>query len=33
MRALRTYRRLRGARREQLGYVIDSVEALALPGG
>jgi hypothetical protein len=30
VRALRTYRRLRGARREQLGYVIDSVEALAL---
>jgi hypothetical protein len=30
IRALRTYRRLRGARREQLGYVIDSVEALAL---
>jgi D-glucuronyl C5-epimerase C-terminus len=30
VRAIRTYRRLRGARREQLGYVIDSVEALAL---
>jgi hypothetical protein len=30
VQALRTYRRLRGARREQLGYVIDSVEALAL---
>ncbi len=30
VRALRTYKRLRGARREQLGYVIDSVEALAL---
>src|SRR5215207_2066281 len=30
--ALRTYRRLRGARRDQLGYVIDSVEALALAG-
>src|SRR5918992_4369929 len=30
VRSLRTYRRLRGARREQLGYVIDSVEALAL---
>ena len=30
VRALRTYRRLRGARRDQLGYVIDSVEALAL---
>jgi hypothetical protein len=29
-RSLRTYRRLRGARRAQLGYVIDSVEALAL---
>jgi hypothetical protein len=28
--AVRTYRRLRGARRDQLGYVIDSVEALAL---
>jgi D-glucuronyl C5-epimerase C-terminus len=28
--ALRTYRRLRGARRDQLGYVIDSVEGLAL---
>jgi D-glucuronyl C5-epimerase C-terminus len=28
--ALRTYRRLRGARRDQLGYVIDSLEALAL---
>ena len=28
--ALRTYRRLSGARRDQLGYVIDSVEALAL---
>src|SRR5918996_487398 len=30
VRAVRTYKRLRGARREQLGYVIDSVEALAL---
>jgi hypothetical protein len=30
--SLRTYRRLRGARRAQLGYVIDSVEALALAG-
>jgi D-glucuronyl C5-epimerase C-terminus len=30
--AIRTYRRLRGARRDQLGYVIDSVEALALAG-
>jgi hypothetical protein len=30
--SLRTYRRLRGARRDQLGYVIDSVEALALSG-
>ena len=30
MSALRTYRRLSGARRDQLGYVIDSVEALAL---
>jgi D-glucuronyl C5-epimerase C-terminus len=30
VRSIRTYRRLRGARREQLGYVIDSVEALAL---
>ncbi|MEA2400014.1 MAG: hypothetical protein QOK00_417 [Thermoleophilaceae bacterium] len=30
VRALRTYRGLRGARRTQLGYVIDSVEALAL---
>jgi D-glucuronyl C5-epimerase C-terminus len=30
VRALRTYKRLRGARRTQLGYVIDSVEALAL---
>jgi D-glucuronyl C5-epimerase C-terminus len=29
-RSLRTYRRLHGARRAQLGYVIDSVEALAL---
>ena len=28
--SIRTYRHLRGARREQLGYVIDSVEALAL---
>jgi hypothetical protein len=28
--ALRTYRLLPGARRDQLGYVIDSVEALAL---
>ncbi|MEA2332596.1 MAG: hypothetical protein QOH58_2734, partial [Thermoleophilaceae bacterium] len=32
VRALRTYRGLRGARRTQLGYVIDSVEALALSG-
>ena len=30
--SLRTYRGLRGARRDQLGYVIDSVEALALGG-
>jgi D-glucuronyl C5-epimerase C-terminus len=30
VRSLRTYRRLRGARQDQLGYVIDSVEALAL---
>ncbi len=30
MKSIRTYRKLRGARREQLGYVIDSVEALAL---
>jgi hypothetical protein len=30
VRAQRTYRGLRGARRTQLGYVIDSVEALAL---
>jgi hypothetical protein len=30
VRSLRTYRKLRGARREQLGYVIDSVEALAM---
>jgi D-glucuronyl C5-epimerase C-terminus len=30
VRSLRTYRRLRGARREQLGYVVDSVEALAM---
>ncbi len=30
VRSIRTYRHLRGARREQLGYVIDSVEALAL---
>jgi D-glucuronyl C5-epimerase C-terminus len=30
VRSLRTYRKLRGARKEQLGYVIDSVEALAL---
>jgi hypothetical protein len=30
VRALRTYRGLRGARRDQLSYVIDSVEALAL---
>jgi D-glucuronyl C5-epimerase C-terminus len=28
--SIRTYRRLRGARREQLGYVVDSIEALAL---
>jgi hypothetical protein len=32
VRAVRTYKRLRGARRTQLGYVIDSVEALALSG-
>jgi hypothetical protein len=32
VRALRTYRRLGGARRDQLGYVIDSVESLALRG-
>jgi hypothetical protein len=30
VRAIRTYRHLRGARAKQLGYVIDSVEALAL---
>ena len=30
VQALRTHRRLGGARRDQLGYVIDSVEALAL---
>jgi D-glucuronyl C5-epimerase C-terminus len=30
--AIRTYKRLRGARRDQLGYVIDSVESLALRG-
>jgi D-glucuronyl C5-epimerase C-terminus len=30
--SLNTYRRLAGARRQQLGYVIDSVEALALGG-
>jgi D-glucuronyl C5-epimerase C-terminus len=30
VRAIGTYRGLRGARREQLGYVIDSVEALAM---
>jgi hypothetical protein len=30
--SIRTYRRLRGARQDQLGYVIDSVEALALAG-
>jgi hypothetical protein len=30
VRSLRTYKKLRGARREQLGYVIDSVEALAM---
>ena len=28
--SIRTYRRLRGARRDQLGYVIDALEALAL---
>jgi hypothetical protein len=28
--AIRTHRRLRGARRDQLGYLIDSVEGLAL---
>jgi hypothetical protein len=32
VRSVRTYRRLSGARRDQLGYVIDSVEALALAG-
>jgi hypothetical protein len=32
VRAIRTYRGLRGARRQQLGYVIDSVEAMALGG-
>jgi len=32
VRGLRTYRGLRGGRRDQLGYVIDSVEALALAG-
>jgi D-glucuronyl C5-epimerase C-terminus len=32
VRALRTYAHLRGARKQQLGYVIDSVEALALAG-
>jgi hypothetical protein len=30
VKAVRTYGHLRGARRDQLGYVIDSVEALAL---
>ncbi len=30
VRSLRTYKKLRGARAQQLGYVIDSVEALAL---
>ena len=30
VRCLRTYGKLRGARQDQLGYVIDSVEALAL---
>jgi hypothetical protein len=30
VQSLRTYRRLSGARRDQLGYVIDSVEALAM---
>jgi len=30
VKSIRTYRHLRGARRDQLGYVIDSVEALAL---
>ena len=30
VRSLRTYKKLRGARQNQLGYVIDSVEALAL---
>jgi hypothetical protein len=30
VRSVRTYKRLRGARRDQLGYVIDSVESLAL---
>jgi hypothetical protein len=32
VRSLNTYRGLAGARRQQLGYVIDSVEALALGG-
>jgi hypothetical protein len=30
VRSIRTYRHLRGARREQLGYVIDALESLAL---
>jgi hypothetical protein len=30
VKSIRTYRKLRGARREQLGYVIDAVEGLAL---
>jgi hypothetical protein len=30
VRSIRTYRKLRGARREQLGYVIDALEGLAL---
>src|SRR3954447_8298580 len=30
VKAIRTYRKLRGARRQQLGYVIDALEALAL---
>jgi hypothetical protein len=32
VQSIRTYQRLRGARQEQLGYVIDSVESLALRG-
>jgi hypothetical protein len=30
VRSIRTYRHLRGARKQQLGYVIDALEALAL---